>query len=491
MIHQKPPHRILIPALLLVAPFSPAERVEIRLEQETSFGESLFASAPHPLLGGGDITKSVKLSALEYPVWSLTLDLPEGVEIEPSIFLRADDPEMLSDPANGSPVSAAPVLNTGPAGAESSRHLVFLPRDAGDLEVLVIDPAGVTDHPNLHVALAGETPEEKRYSFLIDPSMAARWLEIDLVVDGESITEEPVRLHRGDVWWRHGEAFLYPPPDEELSPPRREEFTFAPGDPTFDARTVRIQLPRGYEDHPAKHYPVLYAQDGQNVFSPGGAFGSWDLDVTIPELVSRGEMPEAILVGIDNTADRLREYRPEYTSLGGVPGRGRAFLTMLRNELMPEIDSRYRTLAGPRETLHIGSSLGGVLGFQAAEEFDGVFGCVIAMSPSFWLNPGEFQRRASQPPESFARLWIDSGTSGIGGNDGFWDTMTVRDTFLDNGHALGPGFFHTVGLGQEHNEAAWRERSPEALRWAYRPRLARDEALKTTWILSGAAGGEH
>ena len=37
-------------------------------------------------------------------------------------------------------------------------------------------------------------------------------------------------------------------------------------------RDVVVYLPPGYEDHPDQHYPVLYLQDGQNVFDPSTAF---------------------------------------------------------------------------------------------------------------------------------------------------------------------------------------------------------------------------
>jgi predicted alpha/beta superfamily hydrolase len=90
------------------------------------------------------------------------------------------------------------------------------------------------------------------------------------------------------------------------------------------------------------------------------------------------------------------------------------------------------------------------------------------MSPSFWLNRPGFLERARRPPSSRARLLIDSGTAGMI-NDAYPDTIAVRDALIAGGHVLGPAFHHATGIGHAHNEAAWRERLPGALRWLYGP----------------------
>ena len=41
----------------------------------------------------------------------------------------------------------------------------------------------------------------------------------------------------------------------------------------FPGRKIRVWLPPGYEGG-KDHYPVVYFHDGQNVFDPGGPFGS-------------------------------------------------------------------------------------------------------------------------------------------------------------------------------------------------------------------------
>jgi predicted alpha/beta superfamily hydrolase len=258
-------------------------------------------------------------------------------------------------------------------------------------------------------------------------------------------------------------------PGAPASIPRRESFTWTPSAPLFKPRTITVLLPRGYDDSTTRRYPVLYAEDGQNVFSPGGPFGSWDLDLIATDLMRSGEIPGIIIVAIDNGGiDRIAEYIPEWIVYEDVSTRGGEYLRLLIGEVMPEIDRRYRTKQGPANTAHLGSSLGGVIGFEAANEHADVFGAVVAMSPSFWLNRPGFVERAGRPPSTRARLYIDSGTEGTR-NDACADTMAVRDALIGSGHVFGAPFLHTVGLADGHNEAAWRGRLPGALRWLYAP----------------------
>ncbi|MBK8181021.1 MAG: hypothetical protein IPK67_19465 [Planctomycetes bacterium] len=37
--------------------------------------------------------------------------------------------------------------------------------------------------------------------------------------------------------------------------------------------TYRMYLPAGYDENPLRRYPVLYMQDGSNLFAPDEAFG--------------------------------------------------------------------------------------------------------------------------------------------------------------------------------------------------------------------------
>ena len=53
------------------------------------------------------------------------------------------------------------------------------------------------------------------------------------------------------------------------------------------ARHLAVYLPPGYESSGAR-YPVLYLQDGQNLFDPATAFGGndWRAELTADELIA-------------------------------------------------------------------------------------------------------------------------------------------------------------------------------------------------------------
>ena len=75
-------------------------------------------------------------------------------------------------------------------------------------------------------------------------------------------------------------------------------------------RRIWLYLPKSYATS-TKTYPVLYMQDGQNLFNEQTAgFGEWGVDEcldTLGKIINR----ECIVVGIDNGGDkRLNEYSP-------------------------------------------------------------------------------------------------------------------------------------------------------------------------------------
>jgi predicted alpha/beta superfamily hydrolase len=75
------------------------------------------------------------------------------------------------------------------------------------------------------------------------------------------------------------------------------------------ARDVYVYLPPGY-DQSGRSYPVLYMQDGQNLFDAAAMGQEWQVDETAEELIPSGSIEPIIVVGIGNTGDRIDEYTP-------------------------------------------------------------------------------------------------------------------------------------------------------------------------------------
>lgn len=450
-----------------------AEVVNLSINQTTTFGESVFVLSDLPQMGAGDVTRAVRMSPMSgvapgYPTWSVAFDLPPNTTFTPTYYIRNDAPANLSNASNFTLIGSGAPVTTSSAPQSPQTVQIYAGAAVTSGTATITSPVNGATVTTISMAVA-TVPSGKLLSASI-PAVHAnqgRLVRFSLS-DGTLLPPDgPVSIHLNPVWWRHGQAFLYDVDTMTSAPtaPRVETFTFSPAN--FQSRTIRVMLPRNYDSATSKTYPILYAEDGQNLIFPGGPFGYWDLNVAANQLTARGEMPEVIIVGIDNTTDRNVEYVPEYGNVSG-PGRGGEYLAMIRDELAPEIATRYRELSGPENTAHIGSSLGGLLGFHAANEFESTFGAVLAMSPSFWVSLAENNNRALLPVSAFGRLYIDSGTAGAS-NDGYWDTANLRDRRLSVGDALGAHFTHAIGLGDQHNEAAWRNRAPNALRWLYKP----------------------
>ena len=122
-------------------------------------------------------------------------------------------------------------------------------------------------------------------------------------------------------------------------------------------RDFFVWLPPGYELNPAKHYPVLYMHDGQNLIDPKTSYAGrdWQVDETLTRLIKEFKIKEVILVGINNTEDRLEEYSDSE--------KGERYRKFLIEELKAFVDSKYRTLTDNKNTAIMGSSMGGLASF--------------------------------------------------------------------------------------------------------------------------------
>ncbi|MBC7439315.1 MAG: alpha/beta hydrolase [Flavobacterium sp.] len=149
-------------------------------------------------------------------------------------------------------------------------------------------------------------------------------------------------------------------------------------------RRIWLYLPPDYNTT-TKHYPVLYMQDGQNLFDATTSFsGEWQVDETLNSLFAQGDYG-AIVVGIDNGgAERLNEYSPWINpSYGG--GDGIDYMAFVANTLKPYIDANYRTKPEPAFNALLGSSMGALISTYGAVEYPNVFKKVGSFSAAYWF----------------------------------------------------------------------------------------------------------
>jgi len=145
-----------------------------------------------------------------------------------------------------------------------------------------------------------------------------------------------------------------------------------------ESRTLLISTPASY-GRGDESYPVLYMTDGEAQFLHTRG--------TVDFLARNGLMPDLIVVAVPNT-DRARDLSPTRATIrrrdGAVEeqpntGGGPRFLEFFERELIPYVESHYRTRP---YRIFAGHSLGGLFALEALAEKPLLFHAVIAVSPA-------------------------------------------------------------------------------------------------------------
>ena len=229
-----------------------------------------------------------------------------------------------------------------------------------------------------------------------------------------------------------------------------------------NSRTLRIYLPPGYQENAAKRYPVLYMHDGQNLFdAKTAAYGvEWGIDETVNRLIATGAMDEVIVVGIDNTPERIAEYTPCCDPKYGG-GKLDGYQAFVVDTVKPYVDKTYRTLAGKEHTAVMGSSLGGIASVAMAQRRPDVFSKAGGVSSSFWWNGGQMvSEPAARVPVKF---YLDAG----GKDDGLAETKQMRDAMHRQGYKADADLMFVADPNGSHNEKSWAARVEKPLIWFF------------------------
>jgi predicted alpha/beta superfamily hydrolase len=242
--------------------------------------------------------------------------------------------------------------------------------------------------------------------------------------------------------------------------------------PLLDGRQLTIYLPPGYEDG-NQRYPVLYLNDGQNLFDPARAFGGepWRVDETATSLIEAGAIEPLIIAGIDNSgANRINEYTHTHDRKRGG-GEADAYAAFVIGAVKPFVDATVRTKSDPPNTAIGGSSLGGLVSLYIALRHAEIFGKAAIMSPSVWWDRRSILRVVRKAPKTRPRLWVDMGTAESKGPG--TARRVLEDARLLKAGLLGAGWIEGVDLryedieGGEHNERAWGDRFGRVVQWLF------------------------
>ena len=231
-------------------------------------------------------------------------------------------------------------------------------------------------------------------------------------------------------------------------------------------RRVWIYLPEEYSNTKMNYrFPVLYIQDGQNVFDDATSYaGEWGVD----EFLDSAMVKSCIVVAIDNGGNkRLNEYCPYDFTLTGIAaaynsnkGEGSLYVDFLAKTLKPYIDSKYRTRKGKSNTLVAGSSMGGLISMYAVLKYPKVFGAAGVFSPAFWVGPKIFDDIKAKGKKVNSHIYFYAGKQE--------SESMVTDMLkaFDGMAAVSKSKMMTVIRDDgKHNEPTWRKEFPLFYKW--------------------------
>src|ERR1051326_5792217 len=395
------------------------EPVPFSFTQDVGFGNSIFVVGDHPDLGAWDVTHAIKLRWTSGNVWVAQVAIQAGTQLHYRYISRNSSAASWRDSSNV--VYLTDVLTTTvaaqPAAPYHGKTIYYLSswtapnlfyHSGADWITAAMTKIGPGRSPNESLFKVGSIGD------------AGELLEF-VFNDGMGNWDNPPGggnyLTADDVFYvEDGNVFPYQPPLTFSAPTITTQFINSTA-PNIAGRNIHIYLPRAYSENSWKRYPVLYFHDGQNVFDPGGPFGSWSADATATREIGQGRMRETILVGIDNDGtNRTPEYQPPTDSYSGTQGRADAYASFVINNVRPYVDTNYRTLNDLSNTVTVGSSMGGLVSLYLGREFS-TFGKIGVMSPAFWTSPNYVAQVAAGSKKPL-RVYLDIGTN-EGGR--YWD----------------------------------------------------------------------
>lgn len=240
-----------------------------------------------------------------------------------------------------------------------------------------------------------------------------------------------------------------------------------------NTRLLRVWLPPDYDGWGTVRYPVLYLNDGQNLFDPETAFAGvpWQVGETATRLITEQKIPPLIIVGIDNTKHRANEYIPYKSKDPRVlKAMGNCYPEFLQREVMPFVAERYSISRGPENTGLGGSSLGGLITLYTQLAAPAVFGRLLIESPSLFVANRKILEESRRFREWPSRVYLGMGTREVGNAEKDEKIVAdvreleaiLRESGLDEARLR-----VRVDEGATHSESAWAVRLPEALEFLY------------------------
>jgi enterochelin esterase-like enzyme len=237
-----------------------------------------------------------------------------------------------------------------------------------------------------------------------------------------------------------------------------------------DKRDILVYVPPGYEGEAERRYPVLYLNDGQNLFDPRTSFipgRTWQVQEHADAAILAAEVEPLLIVGIYNTPARLSEYTHERDGkMGG--GNAAQYGLTLTEEILPFIAERYRVRTDRDSTGLGGSSLGGLVTLYLGLRHAPIFGKLAVLSPSVWWNHKSILRYVNElSPEIWdrPRVWLDVGDKE--GRRTLDDAEALNRRLKANRWVPGETLHFERVHGGTHDEGSWAKRVRAMLKFLF------------------------
>jgi predicted alpha/beta superfamily hydrolase len=242
---------------------------------------------------------------------------------------------------------------------------------------------------------------------------------------------------------------------------------------TNNYRKIRVLLPDNYE-HVSDFYPVLYMQDGQNLFDDDLSYGgiSWG----IYETLKKHNLDQIIVVGIDNSDLRLFEYSP-FLSVDEVKkitkiqtgGLGDIYASFIIDQVIPFIDSNYRTKNSYEYRYIAGSSMGAYISCYIANKYKNMFKVVGVFSLASWFNEEKFLNFLNSVEiDTNQRYFISIGSN----ESSDLSNKNFSEIYLNNSRNLKKLLIdkkikdiYYIETDDKHHETAWRKMFNNFILW--------------------------
>lgn len=484
----------LLPVWVTEAGSPEKTHISFSVTTNTGIGYDVFITGNHPDIGDWNPTRGAKLHWTPGNVWTGTVAIESGISIDYKPVILPLSVSNVCDPGQARflpPGEGNHLVRSIPPRppAPYTGKTVYYHSGLTNVTIRYSVDGGAFTSAALNAVAPGRSPGEWLHQVsgigeagasieFVMRGMAGTNIVYDHApYEGYGTPPDNNYFTTLDAFFiQDGALFNYTPP-ATLSPASIIVSNAVSTHPPSPDRTMRIYLPRGYEQNTWKYYPVLYMHDGENVFAPGGTFGSWDAGITATREISQGRMRECIIVALNSTSNRTREYLPPEDNENGQ-GFGNVYSRFLVHDVKAKIDAEYRTLPDRPNTLTAGSSSGGLIATYLGWHTN-VFGKIGSFSPAYLISPNFNDRMAAEPKQDL-RIYTDMGTLGSPEVLLVADYWVVLDHLLRDGYVENEDLLSTLACGANHSESAWAARLPDCFRfllniWDEQNRLAHRE----------------